>query len=575
MRTYIVDRVAVVLRLFSCVGVLALVVACTGGGGPTQTCSDGQIVGCTCGATAGAQTCASGAWTACNCEAGGCTEGTTVACRCGGQAGAQSCSGGAWSACTCSAGACQDGQTLPCKCATGAGAVGTQSCSGAAWGACQGCGSTNPPGGDCPTPNQTEACQCNDGKSGTRTCGADKKWAACDCSGTNPQTCTAGATEACQCVGGKSGTRSCASDGSWGACTCNTAGVCTDGEKRDCICDGGTLGSQACVQNAWGTCGSCQDPKDTCPTPGKEERCFCSNGAASWKMCQADKTWAACDCGGPACTIGEVRKDDCDCPNGFRGDNECIKNAAGNPTYQCQCDCTPGEKKVCDCPNNQKGERTCKADKTYTACKCPTCKTDADCASQATAKVCDTTSEACVECLKDEQCTNGKLCAPDSASCVECLTDDDCKGKAAATCYPLDNVCKAFGRGALEGILRRCSDAAGAGQCSGNKPKGDDKGKIYFIFFSGKRFPPSYNERPFFVHATDVTDFKDPTKTVSFKIEGIPEGSWLVYVFIDDNNNWSKGQPFPDPGDLVGFIQGVTITANTTNTQNFPLTDRY
>lgn len=76
------------------------------------------------------------------------------------------------------------------------------------------------------------------------------------------------------------------------------------------------------------------------------------------------------------------------------------------------------------------------------------------------------------------------------------------------------------------------------------------------------------------VYKTDVIDFKDPTKTVPYKVENVPEGDWLVYVFIDDNNNWSPGQHMPDPGDLVGFIKGVQVTANKEANVDFSLTDR-
>lgn len=131
-------------------------------------------------------------------------------------------------------------------------------------------------------------------------------------------------------------------------------------------------------------------------------------------------------------------------------------------------------------------------------------------------------------------------------------------------------------RGTLAGSLTRCKEGVPpTAGCSGNKRQGDDQGPIYFLFFSGKNFPPRYSEKPFLVHKVDRLDFSDPSKSIPYQIEKIPAGKWLVYVFLDDNNNWSPGQHMPDSGDLVAFIQGVEVKANSSSSVNFHLFDRY
>ena len=120
----VMSRVFVLL-----VGVGLLTLLGCSGGGDGAPCTDGQVVGCTCGSQAGAQVCSGGGWTACNC-AQGCAAGTTVACTCGSSTGSQTCNSGTWGACNCAAGGCQAGQTLPCSTLSGGRATFSRPVSG-------------------------------------------------------------------------------------------------------------------------------------------------------------------------------------------------------------------------------------------------------------------------------------------------------------------------------------------------------------------------------------------------------------------------------------------------------------
>jgi hypothetical protein len=157
---------------------------------------------------------------------------------------------------------------------------------------------------------------------------------------------------------------------------------------------------------------------------------------------------------------------------------------------------------------------------------------------------------------------------------VECLQDNDCQG--GNLCDPISYICRQFERGSLAGKVSRCHEGKPrpAG-CAGSPRIGDDKGPLYFMFFSGKDLPPKYSEKPFLVHKIPNVDFSDNDTTIPYKIDNIPVGRWLVYVFLDDNNNWSSFQHMPDRGDLVGFLNDIEIKANATTNINFFLFDRY
>ncbi len=68
----------------------------------------------------------------------------------------------------------------------------------------------------------------------------------------------------------------------------------------------------------------------------------------------------------------------------------------------------------------------------------PGCRTDADCTDTPETPVCETMSDACVECLSATHCDESELCAPDF-TCVGCLADTDCEG--SLVCDPESRDC--------------------------------------------------------------------------------------------------------------------------------------
>ncbi len=481
--------------------------------------------------------------------------------------------GGVFVGCSSTSGSCTEGEQATCNCPDGQG-LGLQTCTNGQWSACASCGSTST---SCRTPGETQTCACpsGGGVTGTQTCSDSKQWGACSCTQTGA--CQPGATSPCTCAGNQSGQQTCESNGAWGACKCDSL-ACSDGATRECVCSATqNLGSQTCANGVWGVCGSCTTAKE-CDKEGETQTCRCPNGARSRQTCQADKTWSACNCGGPVCTLGETSS--CTCPTGFKSTQTCIKDSNDNPKWgDCDCSCKDGDTKPCECPNQQQGAYSCSCSGgacQWSACKCPTCKSDQDCASFAKAKYCDGTITQCVECKEKLHCTDASMpfCSPTTATCVACLEDTDCAG--GTTCDPLTQACSTIGKGTLSGTLTRCKEGvARPAGCAGNVKRGDDQGPIYFLFFSGKNFPPRYSEKPFLVHKIDKTDFSDSAKTLSYKIDNVPAGTWLVFVFLDDNNNWSPGQHMPDPGDLVAVSQGVEVKANASSNSDFFLFDRY
>lgn len=469
-------------------------------------------------------------------------------------------------------GSCAEGEQATCNCPGGEG-LGLQTCTNGEWSACASCGTTT----GCKQPGESRVCSCPaGGQNGTQTfCNDNQQWGECACSSTG--TCEPGRTNPCTCPGNRSGQQTCLSNKTWDTCKCD-AQECASGATRECVCASTqTVGSQTCTNGAWDTCGGCKAAPE-CNKEGETQVCRCSNGARSRQTCQADKTWGKCACGGPTCTVGETSS--CSCSSGMTSTMTCIKGKNDEPEWgDCDCSCKDGDSKPCDCPNQQKGTYSCICSGgscRWSVCKCPICKSDKDCSSFPNAKYCDGTTTQCVECKEKSHCTDAKLpfCSPATATCVACLKDTDCTG--GTTCDPLTQACNKNGKGTLTGTLSRCKEGAPrpAG-CAGNVKRGDDQGPIYFLFFSGKNFPPRYSEKPFLVHKIDKTDFSDSGKTLSYKVENVPAGNWLVFVFLDDNNNWSPGQHMPDPGDLVAVSQGVEVKANTSSSSDFFLFDRY
>ena len=63
----------------------------------------------------------------------------------------------------------------------------------------------------------------------------------------------------------------------------------------------------------------------------------------------------------------------------------------------------------------------------------PMCASNADCASSANGKICDTSTGLCVVCLAtDDQCPQGQFCDPTTNKCkVGCTDASDCNGMGA------------------------------------------------------------------------------------------------------------------------------------------------
>ncbi len=112
---------------------------------------------------------------------------------------------------------------------------------------------------------------------------------------------------------------------------------------------------------------------------------------------------------------------------------------------------------------------------TVAGCNCgqPTfdCQTDVECASEASRKICDKVTNACVECTEDTQCASG-VCREDG-SCGACRFDADCSAgnvcdQGSFTCVPgcsdLNGSCPA-GQRCLPGTTScvACLDSSDCG----------------------------------------------------------------------------------------------------------------
>lgn len=466
---------------------------------------------------------------------------------------------------------CDPGKSQSCNCTNGN--VGSQTCAtdGLSWAACQ-C-DTKP--STC-TLGESRECSCEGGGRGVQACTGNNQWSACSC-----PSCTPGEKEGCDCTNGDSGSKTCNTDGKgYSSCAC-VPGGCRENATKGCQCANLESGIQTCKDGKFGACEQCGVVNNKCRAKGDLENCNCPNGATSVRVCQDNLTWGLCKCDDPPCKIGDTEEGICVCPIGIKGKRTCVADARGYPEWgTCECTCKDGEKLECDCPNGTKGQRSCDCTGgkcEWAACACARCATNADCTKDPKYPHCNSTINLCVTCLDDSHCassTDGKRCQTFTGNCVGCLEDGDCSGGNA--CDPSTTSCQMIQKAELEGTLRRCDDAStGAGRCRGSAPTGDSKGPIYFLFYNGTAFPPPQTQRPFYWYKLPETDFSDPKKEVPFKVPAIPPGTWIVYVFIDDNNNWSENRFLPDPGDLVGFLSSVEIKSGQTNSYDFYLVDRY
>jgi len=142
------------------------------------------------------------------------------------------------------------------------------------WGACRNEGSC--------TPGMTEAC----GRGGSRTCGGNCEWSACQA-----QTCSGPSSQACGNCGTQ--TRNC-DNGVWSAWSaCEAQGECQPNDTRGC----GSSGTQACMGNCrWGSCGdqSCAGaPSEACGMCGTRTR-SCDASSGMWSVFGACSDEGAC-----------------------------------------------------------------------------------------------------------------------------------------------------------------------------------------------------------------------------------------------------------------------------------------
>ncbi len=466
---------------------------------------------------------------------------------------------------------CTASQTQTCTCTDSK--TGMQSCNtdGLAWSACK-C-ETQP--NSC-TLGQTRECDCGPTSKGQQACIGNNQWGVCAC-----PSCTPNAKEGCDCTTGGVGSKTCNADGKgYSACDCPVGG-CRENDTKSCQCANLEKGVQTCKDAKWSVCEQCGVVNNKCRAKGDIENCTCPNTASSVRVCQENLTWGLCKCDAPPCKLGDTEEGLCVCPIGIKGKRTCVADARGFPEWgTCECACKEGDKLDCACPNGTKGQRSCgctggKCE--WMACSCARCATNEDCKKDPLYPHCNSTLNLCVACLDDTHCsasTAGKRCQKFTGNCVACLEDADCTGGNA--CDPSTASCQMIQKVDLEGTLRRCDDnASGASRCRGSTRTGDDKGPIYFLFYTGTAFPPPQTQRPFYWYKLPETDFSDPKKEITYKVPAIPPGTWIVYVFIDDNNNWSENRFLPDPGDLVGFLSSVEIKSGQTNSRDFYLVDRY
>jgi uncharacterized repeat protein (TIGR01451 family) len=307
---------------------------------------------------------------------------------------------------------------------------------------------------------------------------------ACDVT-TSPKTCVQCVVDG-DCGGAMSGkvcdvTAHACIDGCRGAGGngCATPAVCTSmdatiGQCVECLVDvtcGGALSGKVCDAATDKCVDGCRGMGGNgCPT-GDE----CTSMDASIGQCVACLSDA--DCGGVM--SGKV----CDvaahtCGDGCRGmgGNGCPTNAhcTSMDTSVGQCvaclqdtDCGGnGSGKVCDattdtCVDGCRGtsEGICPTGQSCTSMdqtigKCVACLTDAECGGAMSGKVCDLTTDQCVDGCRGtgNGCPTGKACTSTNATigqCVACLTDADCgDASSGKVCDLTTDTCVPGCRGA-------------------------------------------------------------------------------------------------------------------------------
>ncbi|MGC4121997.1 MAG: hypothetical protein QM765_46935 [Myxococcales bacterium] len=191
---------------------------------------------------------------------------------------------------------------------------------------------------------------------------------------------------------------------------------------------------------------------------------------ASVKPDAAVKPDAGCakPCGTTCCGANQT----CDTTNNTCTDTcvpqcfgkECGDNGCGTPCATC------GDGTFCDSSFH------CKAG----------CQDNAGCATVTGKPLCDTTTNTCVGCLLDGDCTGDtKRCDPDAKACVACLATSDCAAGNycdARACKPgcneSDDCAGVAGKPVCDTAAHACVACLADGDCGGTTPKCNAAAKV-------------------------------------------------------------------------------------------------
>lgn len=225
------------------------------------------------------------------------------------------------------------------------------------------------------------------------------------------------------------------------ACTgvldCPTGQGCLDGFCAELPCGGRCTLSEMCVDDACvATDGlDCSDDPGLCPTGFQCTAGECQRECVTDDDCTADG-YGSCNvelglCGqctfdsdcpseAPTCDttvsrcVGCVENDDC------RIDNQAAGLYCDTATQTCVAGCNGDT----DCPSTQR----CSGGTATTPGRCVECAPISevnDCAPFAPRVRCEPSTQLCVQCLSNADCTTGQ-CDTNSNTCVQCVTNEAC-----------------------------------------------------------------------------------------------------------------------------------------------------
>ncbi len=202
----------------------------------------------------------------------------------------------------------------------------------------------DPDAGAACVPGRAEACACEDGRSGSQSCGDDGRFGACRCapsagddggvgdaarppvdaaippdaqSGADGgAACPAGSTETrpCGVTGGGMATRACAG-GVWGPWSDCAGGDCVDGAVETESCGQGGEGrrSRTCDAGLWSSFGDCEGAPVCADGVREFEPCGATGEGTRGRTCAAGAwgAWGACDDPTVACEPSAIEEAPC------------------------------------------------------------------------------------------------------------------------------------------------------------------------------------------------------------------------------------------------------------------------